>query len=117
MTKVDRAPAGPKAKSKRALQVVEVYSKLYYDKKVKHTVEEELAKLKSVRNVDSIEPKERLAIVRSHTKASLQQADDDVKKAVAEAHAEEKERTHALAQAYKTGNVQEEGRTPEQYQQ
>ncbi|TFK78361.1 hypothetical protein K466DRAFT_570886, partial [Polyporus arcularius HHB13444] len=114
--KLESAPARPKGKNKRALQEVEVYSKLYYDEKVKPVVEEKLASLKADRNVDSIEPKERLAIVRSHTMASLQQAGDDVKKAVAEAHAEEKERTRALAQAYKIGIVQEEGRTPEQYQ-
>ncbi|KAI0701109.1 hypothetical protein C8T65DRAFT_741809 [Cerioporus squamosus] len=110
------APVGPKGKGKRALQEVELYSKLYYNEKVKRTVEEELANLKAVRNVTSIEPDERLKIVREQTKASLRQESDSVKALLAEAHAEEKERARALAQAYKTGSVEEEGRMPAQYQ-
>ncbi|TFK83801.1 hypothetical protein K466DRAFT_567599, partial [Polyporus arcularius HHB13444] len=115
--KSESTPAVPKGKGKRALQEIEIYSKLYYKAKVRSTVDEELTNLKAVRNVTSIDPPERLKIVREQTKTSLQQESEEVKKRVAEAYAEEKERTRALALAYKKGIVvEEEGRTPQQYQ-
>ncbi|TFK82049.1 hypothetical protein K466DRAFT_444761, partial [Polyporus arcularius HHB13444] len=113
--KSESAPAASKGKGKRSLQEVEIYSKLYYKEKVQANVDEELANLKAVRNVTAIEPPERLKIVREHTKASLEQESEDVKQKVAQAYAEEKERTRALALAYKKGKAGHLNSTSSEY--
>ncbi|KAI0684664.1 hypothetical protein C8T65DRAFT_701970 [Cerioporus squamosus] len=116
--KASAPEAIPRIKNTRALQEIEIYSKRYYHAKVKSVVKAELRRVAAERGVSKLPREERLPIVRTFTADAYENESDVVKREIVQAAAEDKQRSHALAEAAKkpVTNPKEE-RTPEEYQQ
>ncbi|KAJ2975836.1 hypothetical protein NUW54_g11666 [Trametes sanguinea] len=107
----------PKVKGTRALQPIEVYSKRYYESKVKPLVEEEIQKRKLERAIEKLSPVERLEIIRQCTRNAFEAESSEIREEIMNASAEEKARSRVLTAACKSATVvQDEERTAGEYQ-
>ena len=110
--------SGQKGKWARSLKVEEVYSKQYYNERIKPAVKAEMEKVKLEQGVTKLSSGDRLNIVRKCTRESYENETTEVKDDITAATIAEKARMHTLVKACKTGAVSSsEERTPEDYQQ
>ncbi|KAI0348745.1 hypothetical protein OH77DRAFT_1377532, partial [Trametes cingulata] len=105
----------PRVKGTRALQPTEVYSKRYYDSKMKPVVEDEIQKRKRERGVKlKLDAVERLEIIRQCTRDTFEAESSEIREEILSATAEDKARSRVLAVACKLATVAQDGNAPQE---